>query len=78
MVNEYREYIEQTKFEGLLFNEKLSPLSAPNELNWRDGFRLLGLAVWRAALREYRAELAKATIDSLSGLAAKVNALKKV
>jgi hypothetical protein len=54
-----------SQFEGLLFNEKISP-AEPQKLHWRDGFRLLGLALWRAALTEYRMQVAKPVIRTPS------------
>jgi len=56
LVMEYNPHLSQ--FEGLLFDEKLSPLHNPESLDWRNGFRLLALGIWKSALSEYRLELA--------------------
>jgi hypothetical protein len=66
LVLSYRPHL--SSIEGLIFNEKVSPIESSYLLNWRDGFRLLALAVWKSNLAMYRRELDASPVSPLSSI----------
>jgi asparagine synthase (glutamine-hydrolysing) len=59
LINEYSANLEQ--FDGRLFNKSGKDLLKSDNIHWRNGFRLLQVAVWKRILEDYRKQLTKIT-----------------
>jgi asparagine synthetase B (glutamine-hydrolysing) len=51
LIEEYAENLDQ--FDGRIFKESSRELLRSKEINWRNGFRLLHLAVWAGIIKDY-------------------------
>jgi asparagine synthetase B (glutamine-hydrolysing) len=59
LINEYGANLGQ--FDGCLFNNCGKDLLKSDNIHWRNGFRLLQVAVWKGIIEDYRKQLKKIT-----------------
>ena len=61
LINEYGANLDQ--FDGSLFNKCGKDLLKSDNIHWRNGFRLLQVAVWKGIIEDYKKQLKKITAE---------------